>query len=121
MGKKKYPQFLADAEERLAKLRSISGDLDLGNGKTLDDFEANIESYKKMYNEFNTKEAALIGLNALLNNLETIVRDYSEHMLIVVKAKFGINSEEYAKAGGTRKMDRKKPKRSPKDNEKPIQ
>jgi hypothetical protein len=120
MKRKKYPQFLADAEARLAKLRSIEDKLDIGNGKSLDDFDANIELYKKKYTDSKTLEATLAGLDALLINLEKTIRDYSEHMLIIVAAKYGNNSEEYAKAGGTLKMDRHKRKKAPKGNGKPA-
>ena len=46
-----------------------------------------------------------------LKEKEKLLRAFSERMLTGVAAKFGKDSEQYQKAGGTKKSDRKKPKR----------
>jgi len=43
---------------------------------------------------------------------EKVLRGLSEQMLMDVVTKFGKNSHEYGMAGGARKVDRKRPKRS---------
>ena len=46
-----------------------------------------------------------------LKEKEKLLRAFTERMLTGVAAKFGKDSEQYQKAGGTKKSDRKKHKR----------
>lgn len=41
----------------------------------------------------------------------TLIRDYSERILLGVAMKYGKNSDEYEMAGGIRKSERKRPVR----------
>ena len=102
------------AKTRAASLASISATLDLGGDITLVGFKAVIGDAETKLNEYNTKLSELDDyLNALVA-LEKSVTDWSERMLSGVATKFGKDSSEYEKAGGTRKSERKKMVRKPK-------
>jgi hypothetical protein len=62
-----------------------------------------------MYN--TTLSTADSQLNAV-EDAEKVLRDMSERMLTGVATYYGKDSDEYEKAGGVRKRDRKKPVRS---------
>ena len=51
------------------------------------------------------------SLRSSLKEKEKLLRAFSERMLTGVAAKFGKDSEQYQKAGGNKKSDRKKHKR----------
>jgi hypothetical protein len=93
------------AKIRAASLKSIDAALDLGNGQTLASYNAAIADTEGQLNTYNTK---LSDLDEMLNKLEageTALADLSERMLAGVASKFGKNSTEYEKAGGTRKSE----------------
>ena len=101
------------AVARASALKSIDPNLDLGNGLTLAQYEANVETLRQKMNAYNT---ALSQVDELLNQtqaLNTALKDLSERMLLGVAARFGKNSNEYEKAGGTRKSERKKTIKKP--------
>lgn len=112
MRRSTYPQFLIEAEERLNNLRTISDDLDLGNGITTKAFGEKIDLYKSSLENLKFQESVIDGEKVTLSILEKEIKYFRKRSLIGVAAKYGTNSEEYAKAGGTREVDRKRPKRS---------
>jgi hypothetical protein len=116
MATNSYPQFLLEAEERLNNLRTISEDLDLGNGITTTALAEKIDLYKSTRNSRKFHQSVVASESVTLSILEKEIRDFSERSLIGVAAKFGKDSEEYGKAGGTRKVDRKRPVRVVKVN-----
>jgi hypothetical protein len=74
--------------------------------------------YERMINKFQEKLEIYNSLLATLDALrieirvdESTLKDVSEQMLMAVACKFGKDSFEYAKAGGVRKSDRKRPTR----------
>ncbi|WP_242037868.1 hypothetical protein [Tolypothrix sp. FACHB-123] len=89
------------AQRRLALLKSIDKNLDLGHGLT-------IEAYSRLID--NTR-AALESHNTLLSNLEesrnTVTQmdkalsELSERMLSGIASVYGKKSMEYSKAGGS--------------------
>jgi hypothetical protein len=89
------------AQLRLALLKSIDENLNLGHGLT-------IEAYNQL---INTTRATLEAHNTLVSNLEesrkTIIQmdktlsEMSERMLSGVATVYGRNSMEYSKAGGS--------------------
>jgi len=102
------------AKTRSSSLVSIDKNLDLGNGLTLAGYNKQIGDTETVLNQYNAK---LSELDAALNNLqasEDTLDDLTERMLIGVGAKFGKDSNEYEKAGGIRKSERKPPVRKPK-------
>ena len=109
--KRKSP-LIEKAKLRAVALASISPTLDLGGEVTLPAYKAATSIAEAKLDAYNTK---LSELDHYLNELvaqETKIRDWTERMLAGVAAKFGKNSSEYEKAGGTRKSEHKK--RTPK-------
>jgi len=59
-----------------------------------------------IYNGFLADADAQLNV---FNQKEKILKDANERMLEAVSVKFGKDSDEYEKAGGVRKSERKKP------------
>ena len=111
---KRASTSVTDAQTRAASLKSIEVALDLSNGLTLAAYNTKIDATSTALDTYNTK---LSDLDALLNDLEdleTELDELSTRMLAAVGVKYGKNSDEYEKAGGTRTSERKKAKRTPK-------
>jgi len=88
-------------------LESIGTNLDLGNSLTLAAYNAAIESADGLLSAYNTKLSELDGLLNQLETAETKLDELSGRMLAGVGVKFGKDSDEYEKAGGTRSSERK--------------
>lgn len=99
------------ANHRLAGLKSIEPDLDLGNGLTNQIYQTAISETEAMVENYNSHKASLGELRNQLAEKQKALNDLSERMLIGVGAKFGKNSNQYQKAGGTKKSLRKKPRK----------
>jgi hypothetical protein len=102
---------LKSAIIRMAGVQSIAADLDLGNGLTVENYQAAIGNLEALVNSFNTQSAALGEIRNQILEKEKLLMDFSERMLIGVGAKYGKDSNQYQMAGGTKKSLRKKPKR----------
>ena len=90
-------------------MKSIKATLDLGNGISVAKFNALTLDLKKALDDYNT---LLSEGDAALNRVvatEKSIRDVSERLLAGVASRYGKDSDEYEKAGGTRKSERKKP------------
>lgn len=111
---KKTSTHLEVAKTRLASLKSISPELDLGNGLTMGAYETSIDNVDQRLDLYNTTLSnADSQLNAV-EEAEKTLRDMSERMLTGVATKYGKDSDEYEKAGGVRKRDRKRVHTQPK-------
>lgn len=93
---------------RLAKLKSIDPELDLGNGNSIAEYERKIGVVKKANDEYNTDKSKLDGQLDRLEGMETGLDEMSTNMLSGVRIRFGPDSAEYEMAGGTRKSEYKK-------------
>ena len=102
------------AETRIAALASIDENLDLGNGMTLAAYAAKKSTVDTLNEGYNTDLSVLDGKLNDLKGAETELDDLSGRMLAAVGVKYGKNSSEYEKAGGTRTSERKRPVRKPK-------
>jgi hypothetical protein len=111
---------LNKAKLRLGNLEAISPDLDLGDGLTLSAYAKVIHKCEERLKVYNSFLATLDGLRSELSIDMLVLRDFSERMLMGVGTKFGKNSPEYKKAGGTLKSERKRPKRTPPPQQKPA-
>ena len=99
------------SQMRLTALSSIDPKLDLGNGLTLASYQAAIQGVQAKLNTYNV---SLAQADENANNLraaEKELRALTIRMLAGVAAKYGKDSNEYEKAGGTRTSEIK---RSPK-------
>ncbi|MBI5479660.1 MAG: hypothetical protein HY906_12425 [Deltaproteobacteria bacterium] len=110
---KRSSKVLEGANRRATGLASINANLDLGGGLTLASYRAAIGDTKAKLDAYNEN---LSSVDALLNAFqasERTLRDLHERMLTGVATKHGKDSDEYEKAGGVRKSERKRPVRKP--------
>jgi hypothetical protein len=99
---------LINAENRESRLRTINGELDLGNGITLANYTQEIAALRAKVFEHNSTTVRLDDLSRDIKRMEDELRITSEKMLMGVGLKYGKNSNEYGKAGGTLTSERKK-------------
>ncbi len=108
---KKSSKDFENAIKRMASLKSIDPALDLGNGLTVETYQQSIDQVSNVMEAYNTQLSLADSLSSSLKEKEKLLRSFTERMLTGVAAKFGKDSEQYQKAGGTKKSERKKPKR----------
>ncbi|MGI0484464.1 hypothetical protein ACN4EK_03445 [Pantanalinema rosaneae CENA516] len=109
--KKHSSAGLEKAQTRLASLKSISPALDLGNGLTIAAFTQIIEDARQKLESYNTSLSAVDQTYTAMEDAEEVMAEWTERMLIGVASKYGKNSDEYKMAGGTRRVERKRPQR----------
>ena len=98
---------------RLAGMKSIDPALDLGNDLTVANYQSEVQKTDDAVGLYNTTLSTIDDLyNAALAQIDTL-KDWNERMLNGVASKFGTNGSQYEMAGGVRKSERKKPKKSP--------
>lgn len=112
--KKSPTKIMVDASERLAGLKSIDADFDLGNDLTAAKFKAKIDAIYGVLEEYNSLLSEVDQKSNAFDVLEKELRDLNERYLLAVAVNFGKDSDEYEMAGGKRKSERKKPTK--KDN-----
>ena len=108
---KRTSLLLDKARIRANNLVSIDPGLDLGNGLSVPAYQEQINALQTTLDRHNN---LLSELDAIANDIaaaEKTLADYSERMLNGVSVRFGKDSNEYEKAGGVRKSERKKPVR----------
>ena len=109
--KRSSPGLLARLRERMTGFKSIDPAIDLGNDISAKVFTQKVNNLQQMLDAYNT---LLADADALKNRLVTTEKDlseYSERVLLAVAAKYGKDSDEYERAGGVRRSDRKRPTR----------
>ena len=109
--RKRTSSSIARAEGRAAGLNSIDKDLDLGNELTLAGYRAAIAKAKAALEQYNSTLAESDALLNVVTEQEKELTELSGRMLAGVSSKFGRDSNEYEKAGGTRMSERKSRKR----------
>lgn len=97
------------ANHRLAGLKSIDPELDLGNVLTILSYQTAVSETEAMVAIYNSQKATLGEIRNHLAEKQEALNDLSERMLIGVGAKFGKDSNQYQMAGGVKKSLRKKP------------
>lgn len=110
---KKSSKDFDNAIRRMASLKSIDPALDLGNGLSVETYQQSIDQVSSAMEAYNTQLSLADSLSSSLKEKEKLLRSFTERMLTGVAAKFGKDSEQYQKAGGIKKSDRKRPKRKP--------
>src|SRR5688500_12929292 len=90
-------------------IKSIETDLDLGNGLQAETFGAKISEVRATLEDYNTTLSTADEKLNVFNAREKELRDMHERVLTAVAAKYGKDSDEYEKAGGKRKSERKRP------------
>lgn len=107
--KKTVSKVLDRAKARLASIRSIDPDLDMGNGNSVTAFDAVINAAEDDMETYNTQLSIVDEKYDIFLKREKAAADLSQKMLNAVGSKYGYDSIEYEKAGGVPKSKRKKP------------
>jgi hypothetical protein len=89
------------AQRRLANLKSIDENLDLGYGLTIENYTDTIESIRTALDKHNTLISNLDASRKTVTELEKALSNLSERMLSGVATKYGKDSIQYSKAGGS--------------------
>ena len=108
---KRTSQDLDKAKARANNIVSIDPGLDFGNGLSVPAYQEQINALQAKLDRHNN---LLSELDAIANDItaaEKTLAAYSERMLDGVGVRFGKDSNEYEKAGGVRKSERKRPVR----------
>jgi hypothetical protein len=111
---KRSSKELAKAQTRANNLKSIDEELDLSNGLTVVAYQGEIDTLQGKLDKYNNLLSEIDALNNDILVGEKALAALSERMLDGVGVKFGKDSNEYEKAGGVRKSERKKPVRKAK-------
>lgn len=101
--RKRKSDAVSSAESRAEALGNIDPKLDLGEELTLKIYNEQIDETRATLNAYNGFLASADVAWVKLEQQERELRDLSERMLEGVSSRFGKNSEQYQKAGGTRK------------------
>jgi hypothetical protein len=113
MPRQKISKWYADeAASRLAAMQTIEANLDLGGGLTLTAYSAAIDDGRAKITAYTQQSALAEEKRTLALEADKKLKQLSSRFLSAVAGRYGKDSEEYAKAGGTRTSERHKPKRS---------
>ena len=89
------------AQRRLALLKSIDENLDLGYGLTVEEYDRTIEATRTQLEVYNTLLSDVQEARDAVAKMDKALGEMSERMLTGVMTKFGRHSVEYTKAGGS--------------------
>jgi hypothetical protein len=88
-------------------MRSISPNLDVGSGLTIQAYSTLINDVRDKLSDYNTALSLVDKTYNAILEAEQTLSDFSEHILLGVAIKYGKSSDEYEMAGGTRKFERR--------------
>jgi len=106
--KRKFSAKLSLAQNRSDGINSIDDEIDLANGLTKAAYQAAIQNVELKYERYNQLLSEIDGLSTDLKQTEKELGELSQRMLNAVGTKYGYNSVEYKKAGGTPKSEKKR-------------
>jgi hypothetical protein len=89
------------AQRRLAGLKSIDPNLDLGYGLTIGAYTQLIDTIQGEIARHNQRVAEIDASRKTLNEYDRTLAELSGRILSAVKIKYGGNSKEYSQAGGS--------------------
>jgi hypothetical protein len=92
---------LDKAQRRLALLKSIEADLNLVPGLTVEAYSCLIETTRATLEAHNTLLSNLNESRTTMTQMDKALSEMSERMLSAVAVRYGRNSIQYAKAGGS--------------------
>lgn len=99
-------------------MQTIDTNLDLGGGLTLVVYSAAIDDGRAKITAYNQQSAIAEEKRALSLEADKKLKALASRFLSAVAGRYGKDSEEYAKAGGTRTSERHRSRRTtpPKPN-----
>jgi hypothetical protein len=92
---------LDKAQRRLASLKSIGEELDLGYGLTVEAYTQLISDTRETLESHNTLLSEIEESRKVVTQLEKTLSEFSGRMLSGVASRYGKGSIEYLKAGGS--------------------
>lgn len=95
---------LDKAQRRLPLIKSIDENLDLGYGLSVEGYTVKIAEMRTMLEAHNTLLSELEESRKTLNQMEKTLSDLSGRMLSGVATRYGKNSIQYIKAGGSGRL-----------------
>ena len=112
MGRPKRRSLVIEkARRRCDAVCTIDPKLDLGEGLTASAYQAKIKAGNEQLNAYNQLVAQTDAAGAELKVVESEVAALSRRLLKGVASRYGEDSAEYGKAGGTRQSEVKRPSR----------
>jgi len=112
MARQKITKWFADeAARRLAAMQTIDPALDLGGGLTLTAFSASIDNSRARTLSYNQSSAIADENRVVAIDTNKKLKQLASRYLSAIAGRYGKDSEEYAKAGGTRTSERQKRKK----------
>lgn len=106
--KKSNSPVIDTAEKRVAGLESIDPNLALAPDLTLPLYKAALNTTRDAVMNYNKQLSQADEAANKMKASERALADFSERMLAGIVAKYGRNSDQYEKAGGTRRSERRK-------------
>jgi len=110
--RKRQSAALRKARKRLAGVEAINPSLNLGNGLTAASYRTAISQLEANLKTYNTKLSKVDELLNIIQRSEDDLNELSDRLLRAIAGIYGTDSDEYEKAGGTRKSEKKKPSSS---------
>jgi hypothetical protein len=89
------------AQRRLALLKAIDENLDLGYGLTVEEYDRTIAAARAQLETYNTLLSDVQEARNAVAKMDKTLGELSERMLTGVLTKYGRHSVEYLKAGGS--------------------
>jgi outer membrane protein TolC len=105
---KKKSAVLPKAEKRLSGMKSISSQLDFGNGLSNVAFESSLSVVRSKLDVYNTLLSKLDEAFSEFKEAEQTLSTLSENMLLSVAIRYGKTSTQYEMAGGVRRGERRR-------------
>jgi hypothetical protein len=110
MGRKRITHWFDDeAASRLAAMQTIDPVLDFGGGLSLVAYSAAIDDHRGKITAYSQQFAIAEEKRTVVKQSDKALKKLSSRFLSAVAARYGKDSEEYAKAGGTRTSEWRKP------------
>jgi hypothetical protein len=109
--KRKIPEDVQDVQKRIDGMTTIEPELDFGSGVSVVTMKAAV---KKVSDGISLLNMKLSEADELGNNIDADIKAMNELSSRALKAsefKYGKDSNEYEKMGGTRASERKKPQK----------
>lgn len=88
---------------RLEAMKTINPTFNLGNGLKLEEIDELVSGLRSHLHEYNETLSDADDLRSSIIELERKANDVSQRLLAAVLGKFGQDSYEYRRVGGTRK------------------
>ena len=99
--RKRTSKVLNKAERRAAAMGSISQELDLGNGMTLNAYRQRLNALRDQQNHYNRLLSKVDQIYNDLLDAERELAEWSDLMLRAVAVVYGRSSSQYEMAGGS--------------------